>query len=375
MFCTGPVAVRSSLAPRALAGASAALCLAVSFAASAEESAAKEACVPDAACVVVEYEENVAGEAVQLADALRLRLSSNNVHVIAEAVRGETGEAAAGGTPGGAVKDGARPRLFWIVHLRRLSKDLLLVAVDNLAGADAEDLVREVARGEDDASTVWTMALMIEGIIAPYFTGSMDAPALGAGLAIIEPPAVGGISAHEDESGPHYPRFRFIGLGVTLIGVVSAGSLAAGPVVSAEGVFAPRFMASFTAGWAGIADFSKGDVRGRAQFVPLEVGLGYAMYVSRLIELSVWTGLAVGFAVYRTELVIDSSARRTDTQFEPGALAALRLSFLIYGPVSCYLKGGVAIPFVHDRLANQGVEVYEASWLVPGFELGVHFRF
>lgn len=369
MFCTDRFDPRRAPGPGALLAAAGALCALAPGAALADAGASAEPCVPDAACVVIEYEEDTRSDATQLADALRLRLSSQGARVVAEAVRGE------GGAGPAAARAGQRPRLFWIVHLRRLSKDLLLVAVDNLVESDAEDLVREVARGEDDASTVWTMALMIEAAIAPYFAAEADAPALGAGLAIIEPRAVGGISAREEDAAPRYPRFRFVGVGVTLVGVVAAGSLAAGPIASAEGLFAPRFMASFTAGWAGIADLSKGEVRGRAQFVPLELGLGYAMYVSSLIELSVWTGFTAGFAVYRTELPGERGARRTDTLFEPGALAALRLSFLIYGPVSCYLKGGVAVPFVHDRIENFGTEVYTASWLLPAIELGVHFRF
>ena len=85
MFYT-PAAVR----PRGLgaglalacAPALVALCAAT---ASAEDGPAaappQGSCAPDAPCIVVEYEEPVAGVAKQLVDALRLRLSSEKVRV------------------------------------------------------------------------------------------------------------------------------------------------------------------------------------------------------------------------------------------------------------------------------------------------------
>jgi hypothetical protein len=365
----------ASRRPRTIAVALAAACACAGLRTAASPAtpgtAGREACTPDAACIVLEYEETVAAEARQLADALRLRVSSYGVRVIAEpAAREGATTAEAISARGGA----GRPRLFWIVHLRQLSKELLLVAVDNQVGAGAEDVVREVARGETEASTVWTMALMIEEFVSPYFAKGEDVPALGAGLAIIEPPAVGGISARGEPPRPQFPKFRFFGVGVLVLGVVSAGVMVAGPIVSVEGAFAPRFLASFSAGWAGVGSFAKADVRGRVQYVPLEIGMGYAMYASRAVELSGWTGLAIGFAAYTTRSEAGDEPQRTDILFEPGALAALRLSFAIYGPLSCYLRGGVAVPFVHDRLVSQGSGVFEAGWITPGFEVGLHFR-
>ena len=371
MFYT-PAAVR----PRGLgaglalacAPALVALCAAT---ASAEDGPAaappQGSCAPDAPCIVVEYEEPGAGVAKQLVDALRLRLSSEKVRVVA-------GAAEEGGAGQAAPTVVGRPSLFWIAHLRRLSNDLFLVAVDNQVSTGAEDVVREVARGETEASTVWTMALMIEEIVSPYFAKAEDTPALGAGLAIIEPPAVGGVSAHGEAPRRAFPRLRLVGVGGLVEGVVSTGELAGGPIASVEGALAPRFLASFSAGWAGIAGFSKGGVKGRAQYVPLEIGLGYEMHASRAVELSGWTGLAIGFAIYRTEPAVGDGPSRTDVLFEPGAIASLRLAFAIYGPLSCYLRGGATVAFVRDRLVNQGSVVYEAGWAVPSFDVGFHFR-
>jgi hypothetical protein len=328
---------------------------------------------PGSACIAIEYEEAVAQEAAKLADALRIRLSPLGVHVVAE----EYGErATAPSKAAAAPAEGApeEPRLNWIVHLRRLSSDLILVAIDNLVGAGADDVVREVARGETEESTVWTISLMIEEAVMPYLDEGREQPAVGAGLAIIEPPAVGGVAKPESAPVQTYPKLHLVGLGLLVTGIVNAGEFAVGPIAVVEGVFAPRFLASISLGWTGFADYAKGDVRGRAQYIPIEIGLGYRMYDGRAVELSAWTGLAVGFAVYRTETETGGASPRTDVLFEPGILAALRLSFTIYGPLACYLLGGVTASLVRDVLENRGTAIYEAGWVAPDIEVGVQVK-
>jgi len=222
---------------------------------------------------------------------------------------------------------------------------------------------------------VWTLALMIEEIVAPYFDESKDRPAVGVGLAIIEPPAVGGIAKPDAPPEQLFPRLHLLGLGVAVTGMVTVGDFAVGPIVAIEGQFAPKFLASFSVGWSGFVEYAKGDVRGRAQYVPMEIGLGYRMYGGRAVEFSAWTGLAMGFAVYRTEARDGGDPPRTDVLFEPGVIAALRLSFTVYKPLALYLLGGVTVMFVRDALENRGVTVYEAGWVAPDIEVGLHVKF
>jgi len=327
------------------------------------------------ACIVIEYEETVANEAARLADALRLRLSSLGVRIVTEEYGARAAAAPSGEEEATGQDGGEQPRLFWIVHLRRLSRDLFLVAVDNFIGAGAEDLVREVARGETEESTIWTISLMIEEIVMPYVEESADRPAVGAGLAIIEPPAVGGIAKPEATPPRIFPKLHLIGLGLVVTGIVTAGDFAVGPVVAVEGMFAPKFLASFSVGWAGFVEYSKGDIRGRAQYIPMEIGLGYRIYGGRAVELSAWTGLAVGFALYRTESRSGGEPPRTDVLFEPGILAALRLSFTVYGPLAFYLVGGATVSLVRDVLENRGTAVYESGWVAPDIEVGAQLKF
>jgi hypothetical protein len=329
---------------------------------------------PGNACIVIEYEETVARDAAALADTLRIRLKPLGVHVVAE----EYAERATVPSSGAAAPvegDREKPALFWIVHLRQLSSELILVAIDSLIGAGAEDVVREVARGETEESTIWTISLMIEETVTPYFDENKDRPAVGAGLAIIEPPAVGGVAKPDAAPVQVFPKLHLVGLGLVVTGIVTAGDFAVGPVVAVEGIFAPRFLASFSIGWAGFADYSKGGISGRAQYIPMEIGLGYRMYASRAVELSAWTGLVMGFAVYRTETKSNGAPPRIDVLFEPGVLAALRLSFTVYGPLACYLVGGAAVPLVRDVLENRGTTVYEAGWVAPDVEVGAQLKF
>jgi hypothetical protein len=323
----------------------------------------------DNACLVIKYEAAVAREAAQLAEALRIRLSPLRVRVVAE----EYG-AATEPTPTSEPEPGAAQRLLWIVHLRRLSSGLYLVAIDNFIGAGADDFVREVAAGETAESTIWTISLMIEENVIPYVNKDEDSPALGAGLAIIEPPAVGGIARQEPLPPRQFPKLHLVGLGAVVIGVVPAGEFAAGPIVSVEGIFAPKFLTSISVGWAGFVHYSRAEIKGRAQYIPMEIGLGYRMYDGPAVELSVWTGLAVGFALYRTQSTADDASARTDVLFEPGALAALRLSFRVYGPLALYLVGGATVSLVRDVLENSGSVVFESGWVAPDIELGVQVK-
>jgi len=369
MFYTRCRLCPTKMLASAVLACGAAVWISAGTAAAADGAAAFEPRCSGNACVVIEYEETVAREAAELADALRIRLKPLGVRVVAE----EYAESGGAATP--AEGDREKPALFWIVHLRRLSSELILVAIDNLIGAGTEDVVREVARGETEEATIWTISLMIEETVAPYFEEGEDQPAVGAGLAIIEPPAVGGIAKPDVAPPQAFPKLHLVGLGLVVTGIVTTGDFAVGPVVAVEGLFAPRFLVAFSVGWAGYAEYSRGDLVGRVQYIPMEIGLAYRIYASRAVELTAWTGLAVGFAVYRTETKSGSAPSRTDVLFEPGVLAALRLSFTVYGPLACYLVGGAAVPLVRDVLENRRVTIYEAGWVAPDIEVGAQVKF
>jgi hypothetical protein len=307
-------------------------------------------------CLALEYEEVLEGEAATLADALSIRLARSGLGV----VMGQGGS--------GAEDSGDRSGGFdWVVHLRQISPDLVLLAVDNL-DTEGEDVVKEVQRGETLESTAWTMAIMVEEAIYPYLGSERDEAALGAGLSIIEPAVVGGVKRQVVAHGEEYPQVRSIGLALTVYGITESASFVAGPRLSVEGLFARRVIASISLAWAGWADFVGHGVNGSMSLMPLDVMIDFLLLPDRLVELSVSAGLAVGFAIYKTT---DGERDRTDLLFEPCGQARLRAIFHIVGPWTIYVDGGLAVPFVKDVLKNNGEVVYEQAWGFPVFNIGV----
>lgn len=307
-------------------------------------------------CVVIEYDEDLAREAATLADALMIRLGKYDLAVV---VGGGSFEPAPQKTA--AIK-------LWVVHLKRLAGESILVAVDNRATDGGDDVVKEVEQGETAESTAWTMAIMIEEAVMPYLADDPDHAALGAGLAIIEPPVVGGFKKAEPVVDPEYPRVRSIGLSLTVYGITEAENFVFGPRFALEGLFAKRVTVSISAAWAGWADFVSHGVGGSVSLIPLDVMFGFVLLPNRIIELSVHAGFAVGFAVYKTSR---DERDRTDLLFEPCGQAALRAIFHVFGPWTVFVDGGLAVPFVKDVLRNQGQVVFEQEWGFPVFNVGI----
>jgi hypothetical protein len=278
---------------------------------------------------------------------------------------------AEGEPPASASREGGDgQRLLWVVHLRQLSQGLILVAVDNLAAASDDDVVRELTRGETSSATAWTMALMIEEVVLPYLEGEGDQQALGAGLAIIEPPVVGGIKKPEPVEQEQLPAMRFLGLGLAVYRVGATDDFIAGPRLLVEGAFARRLVASLGAAWAGWGEFTRRDVDGSTSLLPLDVMLGFLILPGRVVELSVHAGFSVGFALYRTTR---ENEHRVDALFDPLGQLAVRAIFHIYGPWALYVDGGAAFVFVRDVLKNNGQEIYSQDWVLPYFSLGFQF--
>jgi len=317
-------------------------------------------------CLIVEYEESLAGEAASLVDALAIRLARYDMTVRIGAGAADP-EITVEETEEDEAASDADKQWFWVVHLRRLSGEFILLAVDNLATSKGDDVVREIRRTESIGSTAWTMAIVVEEAVTPYLEKGAGA-ALGAGLAIIEPPAVGGVKKEHPVEETEYPYIRSLGLALTMYTVLETGDFIAGPRFTLEGAFSKRVTTSLSIAWAGWSDFHAQDVDGSQSLVPIDILFGYAILPGRMVELAILAGVSVGFAVYKTS---GPQRDRLDLLFEPSGQALIRAVFHIYGPLTIYADGGVALPFVRDVLKNQDQVVYERGWIVPVFDIGI----
>ncbi len=344
------------------------ICLLLSLAvwAQTETPAPRPVECPVDRCLIVEYEESLAGEAATLVDALAIRLARYDM-----TVRIGAGATDPEITLDEMEKDGSardvEKQWFWVVHLRQLSGEFILLAVDNRATSKGDDVVREIRRAESIGSTAWTMAIVVEEAVTPYLEKGAAA-ALGAGLAIIEPPAVGGVKKEHPIEETEYPYMRSLGLALTMYTVLETGDFIAGPRFMLEGAFSNRVTASVSIAWAGWSDFHAHDVDGSQSLVPIDILFGYAILPGRMAELAMLAGVSVGFAVYKTS---GPQRERLDLLFEPSGQVLMRAIFHIYGPWTIYADGGVALPFVRDVLKNQNQIVYERGWIVPIFDIGI----
>ncbi len=118
-------------------------------------------------CLIVEYEESLAGEAATLVDALAIRLARYDMTVRIGAGAADPETTVDEVKEDEAARD-AEKQWFWVVHLRRLSGEFILLAVDNLATSKGDDVVREIRRAESIGSTAWTMAIVVEEAVTPY---------------------------------------------------------------------------------------------------------------------------------------------------------------------------------------------------------------
>ena len=320
-------------------------------------------------CLIVEYEESLAGEAATLVDALAIRLAryGMTVRIGKGAADPEITVDEVKEDENIAAQDVKR-QWFWVVHLRQLSGEFILLAVDNLATSKGDDVVREIRRAESIGSTAWTMAIVVEEAVTPYLEKGAVA-ALGAGLAIIEPPAVGGVKKEHPIEETDYPYVRSLGLALTMYAVLETGDFIAGPRFTLEGAFSKNVTTSVSVAWAGWSEFHAHEVNGSMSLVPIDILFGYAFQPGRMVELGISAGLSVGFAVYKTSM--DPQRERLDLLFEPSGQVLIRAVFHIYGPWAIYADGGVALPFVRDELRNQSQLVFERGWIVPVFDIGI----
>jgi hypothetical protein len=342
-------------------------------------------------CVFVDGDDDLLDEQRSLVETLGLRLCRHGVRVEwvgntapkkaveKKNLRGDRDEAEDGCAEAEPSPEDV-PTVWWIIHLKRLSDDQMLVAVDHLGSQSDEDLIREVPRGPDASATAWTVALLIENALMPYLEAREDLKPLGAGLAIIEPQVVGGVKKSDEAEKTLYPQLRSLGLGLAIhyLGAASngKGDFLFGPRIGVEGFLGPRFVGSISAGWVGTGSFDDrtAAAKGTVSQVPLELLFGFLAVRHPQVGLVINGGVSVGFSIYRTSSsIIDS--RRSDTFFDPVVEVQLELTVVIYGPIAGFVYGGLGFPIVRDILENNGDPVYRQDWIVPLVGIGLKLLF
>ncbi|MDD5307205.1 MAG: hypothetical protein PHU25_07780 [Deltaproteobacteria bacterium] len=317
-------------------------------------------------CLIVESEPALGDEAERVVDTLGLRLARYGLFVMKSA----PGEIR---PPDAAGKEAqAADRLLWIVHLRVLSPELALVAVDNTVGRENDDLVREVRRERDPAGTAWTMALMIEEAILPYLEPADPGATLGAGLSIIEPSVVGGVKKEKEKDRSSYPVLRCVGLSLAVFRLLSTEEFVLGPRLELEGTLHSRVIAAVNASWAGWGTFDRDGIDGSVSYLPLGVTIGVLALASKWVDLAVTAGASVGFSIYRTS---GFGQDRTDVLFNPQVIGKAVAVLHVYGPWAVAVDGGVAVVLDRDVLRNRGKTVYRQDRVLPFADIGIQYYF
>lgn len=337
------------------------------------------------ACLFVKYDADLTVEAEALVETLRLRLCKENVQVIAQPAEPRELEGDEEPAQGPVNECPAIPEtkkkskhLWWVAHLTASSTDYVLVAIDHLGSQSNDDLIREVPKGPEPTATAWTIALIIEEAMAPYLNADRDQAPLGAGLAIIEPPAVGGTRKAAVRRRADYPSMRYVGVGLasSYLGTGSnyVNDFLLGPTVGIQAFLGPRFVTSLAAGWMGAGSFkhetSDGiDIEGVVSYVPFELLFGFVPLSTRILDLTILGGISTGFSI----LKITSSIGPTEYvfNFNPWILARLEVTLHIYGPLAMYVNGGAGLPISRDQVTNMGVEIFLQDLVIPAFGLGL----
>ncbi|MDJ0763995.1 MAG: hypothetical protein QNJ97_13520 [Myxococcota bacterium] len=365
----------------------------------AEAAANQEKCSA-AFCLFIEHDMTLTTEANLLAETLRLRLCKRSVAVLLSSAKPPSppiegpdpdrnapiqAEAQTipnhNGCPNGMSPATHKTDAWWVVHLTATSPEEILVAVDYLEGESDEDLIRELPKGPDPSATAWTIALMIEEVIRPYLDSKTEQTPLGAGLAIVEPPAVGGVAMPRSKRTQAIPSLRYLSAGFELaylgVGETQISDLLAGPQASIQGLLGPRFVAAFSAGWIGTGrfDIKIPDTTERVELtvshVPLNLMFGFAAISRARWHLTILSGLSTGFSIYRVS-VASLNRQHTYMYFDPWVQARVEASYRIYGPLGVYMNGGVGVPLIREVMADSiGVEIYRQHCVLPIVGLGL----
>jgi hypothetical protein len=213
---------------------------------------------------------------------------------------------------------------------------------------------------------------MIEETVLPYVEGSGDKAPLGAGLAIIEPPVVGGAKKDDETGGRTGPTLRLVSLALAVYRLSQADDFIAGPRASVEGALSESIVASIGLGWVGWAEFSAHGIGGSTSLLPIDVMFGYVFMPEQVVELTASAGFSVGFSIFRAS---QESRHITEVLFDPLGQVSLRAVFRVFGPLALYVDGGAAFVFVQDVLRDASNTIYRQDWVMPFFDIGLQFWF
>ncbi len=334
----------------------------------------------DRACLVIEYDDELSEETKRLMEILTLRLCKKGVRVVlqspSDSERGQLPKDSPTNNPCANAREDTLGTLWWVTHLRAISPSKILVAVDHLGADSDDDLIKEVQRTEDTDATVWTLVLIIEGAVSPYLESSSELEPVGVGLAIIEPPQVGGVKKSSESKSVRYPDIRCVSL---LLAMYYAGAtsdtvdnILFGPSLGIQGLLGPRFVAMFNVSWVGTArfDYNNGDIKGGVSYVPIELLFGYVFLQNKHVDLSFLSGFSIGFSIIQTSSS-SLQVQRTDLYFDPWVKTRLDATIFAYGPLAIYVNLGVVFPIIKDVLKNGEVEVYRQDWIMPEMGIGL----
>lgn len=307
--------------------------------------------------MLIEYESDLAQLSKALAEVLEIRLGRHGVELSRRAFSAEEAK----GTT-----------YQWNVTLRRISERHLIVTIDSTDEQKSVSEVRTVSYQPEIAQLAWTMALVVEETVIPYLQIQGELPALGAGLAIIEPKEVGGTKMKMPAKSKPYPGFYSVGVGLTASGIWSVDEILTGPKFTLKGIFSPRTVAMLAVGWQGSAHFGEGNVSGSLSQIPIELYAGNIFFKKRVLKIIGWVGLSLGFSVYKSQSL---NASRTDMTFQPGGNLLLEVVARIATPLEFFLQGGCNFPFVRDIIVNNGREIYSHVWVMPTLTVGLQLEF
>lgn len=341
-----------------------------------------------AGCLVVQNEQSLKDSGLEeevksLVETLAIRLGKKGIMVMARLDGGERRVRGPKGDDELVCNTPPEEQQWFIVHLQDLSEDTLLVAFDYLGSRIEDDMVRQVEKGPNPAATAWTLALMLEDALAPYLEASKDSPAIGAGLALIEPFDVVGASSLEDfeqpeeeeDSGPAYfladVSFHAVSLGVSSAYWAAASDLVFGPRVSVSLNLGSRFRASLSGGWLGLGQIEKEDIKVSIHQIPLELIMGAVFPLWERVELSVLGGISTGLIMY------DASGENSNsrkTVFSPSVSVRAEVIVQIFGPLWAGGHVGGAVTLIRDELVSEGARLYRQDWAMPLVGIDLVYR-
>ncbi|MBN2341955.1 MAG: hypothetical protein JXX29_03025 [Deltaproteobacteria bacterium] len=307
--------------------------------------------------LLIEYEPQLEPLSTALAQVLAVRLDKFGVEVTTCVF----------GDPSAATDE-----FEWNITLRRISERHLIISIDSTDEQRSVSEVRTVSHNPNVEQLAWTMGLVVEEMVTPYLQSSAELPALGAGLAILEPKEVAGTKKTAPVKRVNYPRFYGLGLGLMASGIWSIDEILTGPKLSVKGIFSKRTVAMFTMGWQGSANYGARTVTGSMSQIPIELYFGNIFFQQRVLKIVGWAGFSLGFAVYKSHSL---NSTRTDMTFQPGGNLLIELVAVLVSPLEFFLQGGCNFPFVRDVLVNNGTEVYSHVWVVPTITLGLQLGF